>query len=403
MSQRVLEGITVLEYARFVAGPYCGRLLADMGAEVVKVEPPEGDESRQHGPFLNDIPDPESSALFLNLNLNKSSVTLEPSTPTGADLFRRLALQADIVIEDTRPGTMESLGLGYPALQEADPGLIYVSITPFGQTGPYAGYTAYDLNIFCSGGEAYSLPGHPSQALFPEREPVRPGAYLAEHDAGVFASMAIVSALLARDMSGLGQHIDLSKQEAAMALGREVLLRYSGYGQVLERGRGGIVGGIFQCRDGYVTLYPREDRHWQGLCEAMGRDDLAADPRFKDFKGRSTQKAVLVDILAEWFRDKAHIEVYHLISEKGCPIGYFASTAEVVASPQLEARGFFAEVEHPHAGRLKYPTAAHQMSETPPRCDRAAPLLGEHNAEIFGDRLGIAPEELAALRRAGVI
>ena len=302
MSQRVLEGITVLEYARFVAGPYCGRLLADMGAEVVKVEPPEGDESRQHGPFLNDIPDPESSALFLNLNLNKSSVTLEPSTPTGADLFRRLALQADIVIEDTRPGTMESLGLGYPALQEADPGLIYVSITPFGQTGPYAGYTAYDLNIFCSGGEAYSLPGHPSQALFPEREPVRPGAYLAEHDAGVFASMAIVSALLARDMSGLGQHIDLSKQEAAMALGREVLLRYSGYGQVLERGRGGIVGGIFQCRDGYVTLYPREDRHWQGLCKAMGRDDLAAAPRFKDFKGRSTQKAVLVDILAEWFQ-----------------------------------------------------------------------------------------------------
>ena len=403
MSQQALEGITVLEWARFVAGPHCGRLLADMGAEVIKVEPLGGDEARRHGPFPNGVLDLEASPLFLYVNANKKSVTLEPSKHAGANLFRRLASDVDILIEDTRPGTMKSLGLDYPALQEANPGLVYASVTPFGQTGPYAGYTAHDLNIFCSGGEAYALPGSLSHLLFPGREPVRAGGYLADYDAGACAAVAVVSALLARNISGVGQHLDISRQEAAMAVTRESIQRYSGYGELLKRDRALFFGGMFRCKDGYVILFPRENRHWLALCEVMGRQDLAADSRFEDFDGRMTHKDTLNEVLGDWVRDQAMTEVYQRVSHTGCPAGHYATAAEVAASPQLAARGFFTEAEHPRAGRLRYPTAAYHMSETMPRCERAAPLLGQHNQELFGDRLGLAHDELAELRTAGVI
>ena len=401
--RRALEGITVLEWAQRVAGPFCGRLLADMGAEVVKVEPPDGDASRRHGPFLNSAPDPETSALFLYVNANKMSVTLDPTTPRGAELFRRLAATSDILIEDRQPGEMQSLGLDYQSLRQANAGLVYASITPFGQTGPYAGYRAYDLNIFCAGGEANALPGSLSNQLFPGREPVRAGEGLADYDAAMTASVAIVSALLARDLSGAGQHLDISRQDAAMALTRETIQRYTGYGEVVTRDRAYFLGGIFQCRDGYVALFPREDRHWLSLCEVMGRDDLSRDERFSDLAGRSTHKDILNAALQEWVEDKPMMEVYEKASDGGCPAGYYATAAEVAASAQMASRGFFVELEHPRAGRLSYPTSPYNMSETMPSTEQAAPLLGEHNAEVFGRRLGLAAEEMNELRRGGVI
>ena len=398
-----LAGLTVLEYAGFVAGPSCGKLLADMGAEVTKVEPPTGDQARHLGPFPAGAVGPETSALFLYLNTNKKSVTIDGSSPTGAELLRSLASAADVLIEDKPPGVMEASGLGYEALRKANPGLVYLSITPFGQTGPYSRFKAYDLNVFFSGGEGYTLPGSMSHALFPERGPVRAGGYLAQYDSGLVAGIAIVAALLDRGVSRQGSHLDLSQQETAMAMARETLQRYAGYGEVVDRSRAYFYGGIFPCQDGYVILFPREDRHWQALCEAMGRPGLASESRFADFASRKANRLELNEILRTWTRDLPMERIYHEAAGRGCPAAPYHTAADLATSEQLEARRFFTELDHPVAGRLQYPTAAYGMSATKPVYRSAAPLLGEHNEELFCGRLGLSPRELADLGRSGVL
>ena len=396
-----LRGVTVLERAGFVVGPYCGRLLAELGAEVLKSEPPAGDEARGQGPFQETGPDPETSALFLYLNAGKRSVTLNSDIPTGSTLLRRLAAMADVLITDAPPGSPEAESVA--GIGEANPSLIVMSITPFGQTGPYAGYQARDLGAFASGGEAYTLPGSLSHELFPDGPPIRAGGYLADHDAGLTAAVAIVSALLGRVATGAGGALDLSRQEAAMGMARETLQRLPGYGEVVDRARSYFFGGIFPCRDGHVILMPRENRHWQSLCEAMGQPSLAVDPRFREFDGRREHREALGGILRAWARDLPMDRIYHEAAGRGCPAAPFYDSANVAASAQLAARSFFSEVEHPKAGRLRHPTAAYRMSGEVPRPRGPAPLLGQDNEDIYCGRLGLSPGELTSLRRAGVV
>ncbi len=398
-----LAGTLVLELASFVAGPYCGRLLAQMGAQVIKIEPPDGDQSRRHGPFRSSEPDPETSAVFLYVNQGKKSITLDSTTATGAGLFRRLAAKADVVIEDKSPAVMAELGLDPDALRGENPRLVWASVTPFGLDGPYSRHKAYDVNIFHAGGEGYALPGSLSQELFPGREPVRAGGYLAEYDAGTSAAVAVMSALIARNATGLGQHLDVSKQDAAIGLTRESLQRFEGYGEPIDRQRSYFFGGIFRAKDGYLAIFPRENRHWLGLCEAMGRPDLVEDRRFKEFSGRTARKAELNGIIQGWVEEKAKREAYRLISDAGCPAGYYATAADLESSPQLKARGFFADVEHPSAGRFRAPTAPYRMTKTPPEAGQSAPQLGQHNADVFCGMLGLSPSELADLRRANAV
>lgn len=399
-----LEGILVLECASLVAGPYCGKLLAELGAEVIKAEPPDGDPSRKLGPFPRAAPDAEASALFLYCNIGKRSVTLDLRHAGGAALLRRLAAQADVLIEDAGVGVMDALGLGYVALGAENPGLIYLSITPFGLTGPYAGYRASDLGVCAAGGEAFTMPGTLSTALFPDREPVRSGGYITAYDCGVTASVAVLSALMQREMTGVGQHIDLSQQEAAMAIARESpLQRYPGYGKIVDRQAQNFFGGMFPCQDGYVTLSPRENAHWRALCDAMQRPDLADDPRFSSFDARHHNSDALNAELRVWAAARLKQWIYREVASRGCPASAFSSVEEVLASEQLASRGFFHTLDHPRAGRLRYPGAPYRMSRTPARYERAAPLLGEHNRDVLCGRLGLAPQELAILRAQGAI
>ena len=399
-----LDGVVVLECASLVAGPYCGKLLAEMGADVIKIEPSQGDPSRTLGPFPPGEPDAEASALSLYCNIGKRSVTLDARHPDGAALLRRLAAQADVLLEDAGVGVMEALGLGYAALAEENPRLVYLSITPFGLTGPYASYRATDLGNCAAGGEAFTMPGTLSTTLFPDREPVRAGGYLTAYDCGVTASVAVLAALMQRETTGVGQRIDLSQQEAAMAIARESpLQRYPGYGRVVDRQAQNFFGGMFPCKDGYVTLSPRENAHWRALCDAMQRPDLADDPRFSSFDARHHNSDALNAELRAWAAELPKQWIYREVASRGCPASAFSSVEELLASEQLASRGFFHTLPHSRAGRLRYPGAAYAMSRTPVRYDRAAPLLGEHNRDVLCGRLGLVPQELAILRAQGAI
>lgn len=404
MGEKALSDVSVLDFTHYVAGPYCTKLLADLGARVVKVEAPgRGDPARSYGPFPGDVPHPEMSGLFLFLNTNKRSVTLDPALPTGRELFVRLVSQADVLVEDTQPGTMKELGLGYHTLKEINPRLVYVSITPYGQDGPKALWRAYHINSFHASGEGYTLPGGIGHALFPQRAPITAGVHLGEYDAGLLAASATVAALYAREIWGEGQHVDVSKQEATLALNRLTHAQFLGQGIATDRSRSYEYGGIYPCRDGYVVLYPREDRHWKALVEIMGKPELAEDQRFHTRAARIQHGAEVNRLLGEWTSNLSKEEIYYRVAPSGCPAAFFATPEEVFRSPQLEARQFLVQIDHPEVGPLQYPSRPYRSSACPWPRQVGAPLLGQHNEEIFCGELGIRREELADLRRGGVI
>ena len=389
-----LTGVRVVEVCDSIAVAHCGKLLAHMGAEVTKVEPPEGDPARGHGAFPGGAPHDETSALFLHLNANKRSATLAVGSATGRAILDRLAAASDVLVYDTPELSDPAAGVD---------GLVRVAITPFGLDGPNAGYRASDLTSFAAGGEAYTLPGNLSYELFPERGPVRAGGYLAEHDAGVLGALAALSALLSRSRNGSGERVDLSKQEASMAMARETLQRFAGYDELIDWRRTYFFGGIFPAADGHVVLFPREDRHWAALCDAMDRPDLAADPRFATFDERRAHRPELNAVMRAWAAGLEKRTIYHAVASRGCPAALFGDARDVAASPQLRARGFFQRAAHPKAGALEYTAQAFRLSRTPPAQPRGAPLLGEHNAEVYCDELGYSRRDLTGLRRAGVV
>lgn len=395
-----LAGLRVVEYAEGIAGPYSAKLLADMGAEVIKVEaPPAGDMSRQQGPFPGHHPDPERSGLFLYLNTNKLGITLNLDHSSGQELFRSLVSQADVLIEDRPPGWLAERGLSYQALRTAHPDLVMTSVTRFGQEGPEAPYRAYPLTTAHAGGEGYTLPGRLSLELFPDREPVQAGGFLGEYDSGLSAAVATLGAVL----SGLGQHLDVSQQEALMNLNRPVLAHYLASGEVISRQRGYTFGGAMPCRDGYIILRPMEDRHWQGLARAMGRAELADDDRFRTRAARIANGQALNQIILAWSMQHSKLTIYERVAAAGCPVAYFATAEDIVRSPQLAERGFLVACEHPDAGTVMMPAVPYHFASTPWCLRYPAPRLGQHNADILSGRLGSDRTALARWRNAGVI
>ena len=395
-----LSGIHVVEVAQGIAAPYSAKLLADMGAEVIKVEPPLiGDRSRHAGPFPGHHPHPEQSGMFLYLNTNKFGITLNLDCATGAEMFGELMAQADILIEDCPPGWLAARGLGYAQLRRLRPELVMTSVTGFGQTGPEAGYKAYPLTTSHAGGEAFSLPGRLSLQLFPDRPPVQPGGDLGEYDSGLCAAVATLGAWL----SGTGQHVDVSQQEALVNINRPTLAHYLATGGIVSRQRGYEFGGAIPCKDGYVILRPIEDNHWQAVVRAMQRPDLAEDERFHTREARTENGALLNELIMAWAMQQTKLELYERVAAEGAPIGYFATAEDIASASQLAARNFMVTCEHPEAGSVSMPSAPYRFSHTPWMLRRPAPLLGQHNAEIWCDRLGHAVETLPQLRRAGVI
>ncbi|KAA9163998.1 CoA transferase [Amycolatopsis acidicola] len=379
------SGLKVVELAEMVSGPYCGKLLADFDAEVIKVERPEGDPARRRGPFLGDDPDQEKSGLFLYLNTNKRGVTLDLADATGRTRFLRLIADADVLIEDRAPGELSELGLGYDDLSAVNPGLVMVSITPFGQDGPYRDRASTHLTTYHSSGQGYMLPMM-SENL--DREPVRGPGYLGEYDAGSAAAIAVLSALFWRDGGGgSGQHIDISKQHAMAHLERSQLRRYLDSGVSPNRtGMGRLLESLVRCKDGiYVILILSSEHQWQGLFRAMGRPEWAREERFATQASRSEHYPELRERLAEWAATLTSDEVFHLVQNEKSACAP-AQTAETFhASEQTRARQYFLPIAHPVTGVLEYPGWPYRFSGVEWRPTTGAPLLGQHNDEVLDD------------------
>ncbi len=389
-----LDGVRVLELANFMAGPYCGLVLADLGADVVKVENPQGgDFSRATPPFVRGV-----SAGFLALNRNKRSLSLDLKRPAGRDVFLRLAAGADVILENFRPGTMGDLGIDYATIKGRNPGVIYCSVSGYGQTGPYRERPALDLIMQGMSG-VMSITGEP------ERPPVKVGVPVADLTAALFAANAIQGALIARGRTGQGQLVDVSLFEAAVAL---EVWETSGYFATGETpaplGSAHRVSAPYQAfrtADGYVTLGATTPRTWGALCRALGMEELETDPRFATNAQRKANEPALAAIIEAVTRREPSDAWYRRLEREGVPCGILNRVDQVVADPQLAERGFFHDVPHPGGGRVRVSGSPIHLSETPVRLGRAGPLLGEHNDEILAE-LGLSPAERATLRAAGV-
>lgn len=407
MPGKALSGVKVIEYAQFVSGPYCAKLLAGFGADVIKVEPPEGDVARQRGPFPDDVPDPERSGLFLYNNTNKLGITLNLESAEGKRLFCTLVEHADVLIEDTPPGTMQRLGLDYDSLKQTNTRLIMTSITPFGQTGPYKDYKAYYLNLCHGSGLGYATPYAPFDPDILEREPVREGGLIGEYDCGTTAAIATLSALYLRMFTGEGQYIDISKQEALLHLQRPEMAISIADGERITRADTEHIdafSGLYPCADGYVYAMFSEDHHWHALMDLMGQPAWAQDDKFSTVeKRRQLNTEDTHPFLLPWLAEHTRDEILHGLQTRRTPLGPIYRVGEVPYTKHMKAREFFTEVDHPQAGRLHYPSAIAKFSESPVGLERSAPLLGQHNEEVYANKLGFSLEEVSRFRDKGVI
>ena len=404
MSDTALKGVSVLEYANFVAGPYCARLLADLGAEVIKVEAPvNGDQSRTRGPHLQDKPHRETSGLFLYLNANKLGVTLNLSSSSGQRIFKDLASQTDILIEDNPPQTLQKLGLDYLQLKAINPRLVMTSITPFGQNGPYKNYKAYYLNSYHASLVGYFTPEVLSEEEL-EREPLKVGGYIGEYGVGVSAALATTAALYYQYFSGEGQQIDISKQEAILNFFGVDAARFANWQEHPCRMRQlkGL-GGMLTCRDGHALVAFNEEHQWQALVKIMGNPEWALDPKYLQQAHRAEDDEKIMEGIIQWSKQHDKDEIYHIGQIEGCPIGPVLSTQEIFDSAQARAREYFMEIEHPCAGIQSYPSLPFKLSQTPSRVSRPAPMRGQHNKEVYCQRLGYSQQELIKLTQAGII
>jgi crotonobetainyl-CoA:carnitine CoA-transferase CaiB-like acyl-CoA transferase len=395
--------LKVVELCSFVAGPYCTKLFADFDAEVIKIEQPGvGDEARRRGPFLHDNPDSELSGTFLYLNTNKLGITLDLETGAGRDIFKKLIAGADILVEDKAPGEMKRLGLDYDTLKKINPSLIMTAITPFGQTGPYRNYKSYHLTTYHASGQGYFLPMNSPNL---DREPVRGPGFLGEYDGGLSAAIATLGALFWRDNGGTGQYIDVSKQHSMMHLERSQLRRFIDSGKSPNRtGMGRLLETLVKARDGnYVVLILSSELQWRGLFEAMGRPEWGLKEPFNTQAGRSAHFNQLQVLLQEWANQHTAEEIFHKVQgcKSACAPAYTAE--QFFQSSQIEAHGYFLEIDHPVAGKLKYPGWPFQFSNLSWRTKQPAPLLGQHNEEVFCTHLGYTKQDLLKLKQAGVI
>jgi crotonobetainyl-CoA:carnitine CoA-transferase CaiB-like acyl-CoA transferase len=400
VSAEALADVQILDLSQGIAGPYCTKWFSDFGATVIKVEPPKGDSARLVGPFPDDVPDPEKSGLFLYLNTRKRGITLDLDQERGRAIFLRLAAEANIIVDDSQPGTMARRGLAYEDLSAQNPGLIFVAISNFGQTGPYRDYPATELTL-----EAFS--GTMSDRVLADRNPIKMGGSQTLYLAGRQAFIAAMGALLMRDATGAGQLVDVSVQEAAAVNDLASPTTYSYQGVVhnprrppASRGRG--ASGEYPCKDGAVDVLPGVGG-LKKLAALLGDPSLAEHPWFTDHKLRGEHAVEFDDqFMDPWFREHTKDEIVERAQECGMPFSYPIKTGEVLADPQLRARGFFASIDHPAAGTLEYPTTSTRLSATPAQVERA-PVLGEHNDEILCGRLGLTQDELSQLRELGVV
>jgi crotonobetainyl-CoA:carnitine CoA-transferase CaiB-like acyl-CoA transferase len=395
-----LHGIRVVECGRMVAAAYAAKLMADLGAEVVKIEEPAGDPARRRGPYPGQAPHPEKSGLFLYLNTNKLGVTLNLQTAAGQDLLRRLLGDADLLVHNYPPAQMPALGLDYAELNRRNPRLVMTSISPFGQNGPRRDLHAHDLTMWAAGGIVY-LSGASGR---PELPPLKTFGQQAGFQAGVNAAVGSLGALFGRLRSGRGQHVDVSVQECLVAIMENNYISWPYDHSVASRlGFRLIPQDVLQCRDGYIYFLAIEDHQWKNAVALMENPEWATADVFQDFPSRSANWDALKPLLEDWVQDKSVQELYHAAQAKRVPFAPVSTMGDLLNSAHLNARGFFAAVTHPEAGSLRYAGAPYRFSATPWALRRPAPCLGQHNEEVYCGRLGLARQEVEELKSTGVI
>jgi crotonobetainyl-CoA:carnitine CoA-transferase CaiB-like acyl-CoA transferase len=396
----LLQGVSVVDLTHYLSGPYCTKLLATLGADVVKVERPgTGDPLRHLGPFPTGHPDPEAGAWFLYLNTSKKSITLDLKCSQGREALLKLVRSADILVENFAPGVMDRLGLGYQILQQEKPALVMTSISNYGQTGPYRDWKAAEINLYAAGG-LMNITGEP------EQEPLKEGAPLAQLGTGQNAFVATMTALIYAEDTGQGQQVDISIAEYATNILENALMQYSYSGQeysrVGNRGYGRAAWGIYPCADGYVGIVAGPDQNWPEVAKIMESEELA-DPRYASRQGRLLYADEVDALMLPWLLDHNKVNIFKAGQEHGLGFSYVSTMQDLLEMEQLEARDYFVELKHPVAGRLKYPgPPINPHSPVEPWVYRRAPLLGEHNREVLVERLGYSAQELEHLQGQGV-
>jgi len=398
-----LTSLKIIEIGEMVSAPYAAKLMADMGAEVIKIERPDGgDRARTRGPFPGGKPHPEKSGLFLYLNANKYGVTLDPARPEGMDLLESLVAQADVLIHNVWPPDMDRIGLGFDRMRRANPRLVMTSVTPYGMTGAHRNWRAEDLTLWSAGGVSVINGGG---ADHPEMPPLKAFGQQAGFQGGVHAAVATMGAVMAQVRDSEGQHVDVSVQESLTSQ-LELFFEYWPYmGLIASRlGRKPIQPvESMQCKDGWIFLCCIEEHQWRAFVEVMGNPEWAAEEIFADRVKRGENWEALKIFLEEYVSQHTVLELYKMAQAKRVPFAPVSTMGDLLDSEHLKARGFFVEIAHPVAGTYKYPGAPLKYHATPWEIRMPAPVLGQHNDEIFGQRLGLPAARLAELKRAGVI
>lgn len=391
-----LTGIKVLDLTRVLAGPYATMLLADLGAEVIKIEQPEtGDEARNFGPFKNGF-----SLYFMSVNRGKRSVTLDLKTERGHAIFMDLLKRSDVLVENFRPGTMQKLGLDYETLRPLQPSLIYAACSGFGQTGPYATQGAYDMIIQGMGG-IISITGEP------EGPPVRVGTSISDITAALFTAIGILSALHHRTETGRGQFVDVAMLDSLVAVLENAVVRYFATGEA-PKPLGARHPAItpfeaFASADGHVIIALGNDTLWAKFCEYVGHPDLISDPRFQTNADRTENHGALFPILSRILSQRTTDDWIDALSGIGVPCGPINAMDKVVSHPQVAAREMIKQVAHRITGEVAVPGVPIKLSETPGTVEAPAPSLGEHTDEVLQELLGMDAAAVEALRRDGII
>jgi crotonobetainyl-CoA:carnitine CoA-transferase CaiB-like acyl-CoA transferase len=393
----VLDGIKVLDITED-RGLYAGKLLADFGADVIKIENPAGSRARTIGPFKNDIPGADNSLYFINFNTNKRGITLDLKNPEGKEIFKHLVRHADVVLEDYEPGVMKSLGLDYINLRELNNRLVMASVTGFGQTGPYSHFNSPDIVNFAMGGLMY-------QSGAANEPPVVPPCEQAYQSASIMTAFGVLSALFLRLSTGEGQYVDVASHEV-IAFFSQDFMRYS-----VTSGLGGRTGSqfpaaparIYPCKDGYVHFLVFYPNHWKSFLELVGNPEMFMDKAWYEAYFRVRNTDLIDPLVLEFTKDKTKDEVTRLCQEKGIPVTPVNTPADFSKDIHFKERGFFTEIEHPVIGRHTYLNPPVKFSESPCRITRPAPMLGQHNREIFVGELGYKEQDLARLKAESII
>jgi crotonobetainyl-CoA:carnitine CoA-transferase CaiB-like acyl-CoA transferase len=393
-----LDDLKVLDLSQGVAGPICAKILGDFGADVIKVEPMAGDCARSMAPHFGKIPHSEKSLTYLLANLNKRGVKLNLDDPEGRDLLRQMVRTTDIVVESFQPGYLASLGLDYESLARENPRLIMVSITPFGQTGPYSHYKSEEI-------VTYALSGIMSISGAAEREPIKHGGMQSQYEGGLSGSVGALAALHVRDVCGEGQQVDISLQDVVTStlVIHQPMYGWVGAVQGRRRSSGSSYGQVQPCKDGYFIWQTGGGAEWSDIIEFFGMEELKEE-RFASVAGRALHGEDLDRLVVDATKDRTMQELFLTASEKYHMLfGIVQEPKDLAQCPHLDAREFFQEVDHPVIGRIRVPFRLWSMPDAPATYRRPAPLLGQHNIEVYGGMLGLDDARLSELAAKGVI